>query len=199
MTGRGEGESDEALAVHRLGRSGVQVKLDKGFEEGTYCVWVEYNALSDRIGFSAARRQALEYCGRLKGQLAQVAAGYDLGETEDTSRSGDPRRKRNLEMTFLSFAVTADDGRYHDAAIKEQFRIALLRAQQSATSSRPVRVSSGATAAAIGSSSASTRCWPAKPTGMWTRRRGSGCSPRSRNWPSRRRSGACSTDQARTV
>ena len=33
-------------------------------------------------------------------------------------------------MTFLSFAVTADDGRYHDAAIKEQFRIALLRAQQ---------------------------------------------------------------------
>ena len=130
MTGRGEGESYEALAVHRLGRSGLLAKLDKGFAEGTYCVWVEYDALSDRIGFSAARRQALEYCGRLKGQLAQVAAGYDVGETEDTSRSGDPRRKRDLEMTFLSFAVTAADGLYHDAAIKEQFRIALLRAQQ---------------------------------------------------------------------
>ncbi len=129
MTGLVEGESYEALAVHRLGRSGVQVKLDKGFAEGTYCVWVEYDELSDRIGFSAARRQALEYCGRLKRQLDQVA-GYDVGETEDTSRTGDPHRKRDLEMTFLSFDVTADDGRYHDDAIKEHFRVALLRADQ---------------------------------------------------------------------
>ena len=130
MTGQGEEESYEAIAVHRLGRLGVQVKLDKGFAEGVYSVWVEYDELSDRIGFAAARRQALEYCGRLKRQLAQAAVGYDVGETEDTSRSGDPRRKRDLEMPFLSFAMTADDGRYHDDAIKEQFRIALLRADQ---------------------------------------------------------------------
>jgi hypothetical protein len=33
-------------------------------------------------------------------------------------------------MTFLSFAITAEDGHYHDAALKERFRIALLRADQ---------------------------------------------------------------------
>lgn len=129
MTGLGEGESYEALAVHRLGRSGLLVKLDKGFSPGVYCVYVEYDGLADRIGVTAARKEALDYVTRLKGQLAG-AAGWDLGETEDPSLMSERHRKRDLETTFLSFGVTADDGRFHDAALKEQFRVALLRADQ---------------------------------------------------------------------
>jgi hypothetical protein len=129
MTGRGEGESYEALAEHRLGRSGMLVKLDKGFEAGVYCIYVEFEGLADRIGFAAARRQAMRYAARIKAQLAR-AAGYAVGETEDPSRTGGPGRKRDLETTFLSFTVTAADGRFHDAGLQEQFRLALLRADQ---------------------------------------------------------------------
>jgi hypothetical protein len=129
MTGLDEEESYQSLAEHRLGRSGLLVKLDRGFEEGVYGVCIEYEGLADRVGFSAARRQALDYAGRLRGQL-DGAAGYATGAIEDASRSGDPRRKRDVEATFLSLAVTSDDGRWHDEAIKERFRLALLRADQ---------------------------------------------------------------------
>ena len=40
MTGLGEGEY-EALAEHRLGRSGLVVKLDKGFDPGVYYIYAE--------------------------------------------------------------------------------------------------------------------------------------------------------------
>jgi hypothetical protein len=56
--------------------------------------------------------------------------GHDLGATEDPSRIGGAGRKRDLETTFLSFAVTAGDGRFLDAALNEQFQTALLRTQQ---------------------------------------------------------------------
>jgi hypothetical protein len=129
MTGLGDEESCEVLAEHRLGRTGLRVKLDKGFAQGVYCVYVEYEERADRIGFTAAREQALDYCSRLRVQLAGTE-GYRFGGTEDASGSGDPRRRRDLECTFLSFAVTSNDGRWHDVAMKERFRVALLRADQ---------------------------------------------------------------------
>ncbi len=43
MTGIGDGESGAALAEERLRRTGLQGKLDKGFAEGTYCVYVEFD------------------------------------------------------------------------------------------------------------------------------------------------------------
>jgi hypothetical protein len=129
MTGDGEGETSCVLADHRLGRRGLQVKLDKGFDEGTYCLYVEFEQLAERVGFTAACRSAGEYCTVLKEQLGRLP-GFALGETEDASRTGDPRRKRDLELTFLSFPVEMNDGRFHDAAMQEQFRVAFLRAGQ---------------------------------------------------------------------
>jgi hypothetical protein len=127
MTGDGEEESYSVLAEQRLGRRGLHVKLDKGFDEGAYCVYVEFDALSDRVGFAAARRLAGAYCGLLKEQMSRLA-GCTLGETEDPSRESGPRRKRDLELTFLSFPVETGDGRNHDAALRESFRVASLRA-----------------------------------------------------------------------
>jgi hypothetical protein len=129
MTGDGEGEAYHVMADHRLGRRGLLVKLDKGFDEGTYCVYVEFEQLAEGVGFTAARRSAAEYCAVLKEQLGRLP-GYALGETEDHSRTSDPRRKRDLELTFLSFSVESSDGRFHDAAMREQFRVAFLRAGQ---------------------------------------------------------------------
>lgn len=40
MTDWGEEESEALLGKHSLGRTGVQVKRDKGFEPGVYCVYV---------------------------------------------------------------------------------------------------------------------------------------------------------------
>ena len=129
MTGGGEEETDCVLATHRLGRRGLQVKLDKGFDEGTYCVYCEFEGLSEQVGFTAARRAAEAYCAGLKEQLGR-SPGYVLGETEDASRTSAPCRKRDLELTFLSFPVETSDGRFHDAAMREQFRVAFLRAGQ---------------------------------------------------------------------
>lgn len=128
MTADGE-EAYELLADHRLGRGGLDVKLDKGFADGVYCVYVQFEEAAARMGFAAARRMAGEYCTRLKGQLGR-SPGFTVGATEDGSRSGDPRRRRDLELTFLSFPITADDGRFHDAAMKESFRLAFLRTGQ---------------------------------------------------------------------
>jgi hypothetical protein len=124
-----DSEGSSLLTEHRLGRTGLVVKLDKGFEQGVYCVWIEYDGLADQVGFSAARRQALDYTARLRGQLARMAR-YDIEDIEDASQSGDGRRKRDLESTFLSFAVTTHDGRWRDADVTERFQVALLRANQ---------------------------------------------------------------------
>ena len=120
-------DESETLAEHRLGRSDLLVKLDRGFEPGVYGVTVDYHSLSDRVGFAAARRQALDYATGLHRQLVR-AEGYAIDDIDDASHSGDPRRKRDLECRFIYFALTAEDGRWHDAAVKERFRIALLRA-----------------------------------------------------------------------
>ena len=82
MTGVGENENWAVLAEHRLERTGLQVKLDKGFEEGTYSVYIEFDELASRQGFTAAHRLAERYCAALKGQLALsrgVFAGPNRG------------------------------------------------------------------------------------------------------------------------
>jgi len=129
MTGEREEQSYGVLADQRLSRRGLHVKLDKGFDAGTYCIYIEFDELSDRVGFAAARRSAGEYCALLKEQLGRLP-GHALGETEDHSQNGGPRRRRDLELTFLSFPVETSDGRFHDAAMREQFRVAFLRAGQ---------------------------------------------------------------------
>src|SRR4051812_11745833 len=106
VTEDGDGEGCWLLAEQWLRRSGLGVKLDKGFAEGTYCVYVEFDALADKVGVAAARRKAADYCALLKGHLGQ-GAGYKLGETEDATRHGGRGRKRDLEATFLSFPLTA--------------------------------------------------------------------------------------------
>lgn len=129
MTDWSEEESYESLVNRRLGRSYLLVKLDRGFEPGVYGVCLEYRDLAERIGFTAARRQALDYISRLHGQLAGMA-GYAIDTIEDDSRSGGPGQERDLESQFLYFALMSEDGRWHDNAIKERFRVALLRADQ---------------------------------------------------------------------
>jgi hypothetical protein len=128
MTGEG-GEECELLADEHLARSGLRVMLDKGFAEGTYGVCIDYEELAQRVGFAAARRTARAYGDLLKDQLGRLP-GYALGETEDPACSGGPARKRDLEATFLTFPIEASDGRFHDEAIKAQFRLAFLRAGQ---------------------------------------------------------------------
>lgn len=129
MSGEGEEESFEVLAEHPHPPVGMRVKLDKGFEPGVYCIWLEYEQLAERIGFVAARRKALAYAERLHEQMGRMA-GYNLDGIEDFSKSGDTRRKRDLEHTFLSFSLMSNDGLWHDAAMTRQFQIAPLRADQ---------------------------------------------------------------------
>lgn len=124
-----EGEAETLLADHRLDRLGLRVKLDKGFAAGCYCCYVEYDEAAARVGFTAARRLAVAYGSLLKGQLSR-SGDLRLGEMDDPSRSGDRRRRRDLEATFLSFPVETADGRFRDAAVAEQFRVAYLRAGQ---------------------------------------------------------------------
>jgi len=128
MAGEDE-EFYQVLAEHRLGRQGFNVKLDRGFEEGTYCLYVEFDDLASRVGNSVARQQAREYCALLKGQLAR-SPRCSLGETEDASQNAGPGRKRDLELTYLTFPVLTADGRFHDDAMKKDFKLALVRAGQ---------------------------------------------------------------------
>jgi len=124
-----DGESYEVLVEQRLGRQGLEVKLDRGFEDSVYCVYVEFDGQAGRVGFTAAHRQAEEFCALLNAQLARHSR-HSIGEIEDASRTGDRRRRRNLELTYLAFPVVTADGRHHDDAMKEEFRVALLRAGQ---------------------------------------------------------------------
>lgn len=122
-------ESYEVLVEQRLGRQGLEVKLDRGFEDGVYCVYVQFEGLAARVGFTAAHRQAEEFCGLLNAQLARQSK-HSIGDIEDASRTNDRRKKRDLELTYLAFPVVTADSRYHDDAMKEEFRVALLRAGQ---------------------------------------------------------------------
>jgi hypothetical protein len=124
-----DGESYELLVEQRLGRQGLEVKLDRGFKDGVYAAYVEFDALAGRVGFTAAHRQAAEFCALLKAQLDHHSR-HSIGDIEDASRTGDPRRRRDLELTYLAFPILTADGRPHDDVLKEEFRVALLRAGQ---------------------------------------------------------------------
>src|SRR5581483_6288127 len=87
-------EPYQSLVEHRLGRSDLLVKLDRGFEQGVYGICIVYAPLAERVGFTAARRQALDYAVRLHGQLARLE-GYAIDDIEDDSRTGGPGRKRD--------------------------------------------------------------------------------------------------------
>jgi len=131
MTSNREGDTyGRPLAEQRMGVGGLHVKLDKGFEHGVYCVYVEFEDLAAKTGFAPAHRKAKEYVALLKDELGQLP-GYTLGKIEDSSRQlrGDGRR-RDLEMTFLSFPIETSDRRDHDSTLKEQFRVGCLRTGQ---------------------------------------------------------------------
>jgi len=129
MSIEGDEESWDVLDEYRMSREGLQVKLDRGFEAGTYCIYVEFSDLASRVGFTAARRRAGDYCSLLKAQVDRFA-GHSLGETEDASRSAGRGRRRDLELTFLTFPVVMADGRFRDNAMLQEFRSALLRTGQ---------------------------------------------------------------------
>lgn len=117
------------LARQRLGRTGLEVTLDKGFEPGGYAVTVEYGAAARRDGFTPARRQARHYAARLHGQLSHMA-GHMLGPLDDAALEAGVEQKHDLECTFLTFAVTTDDGSWHDDIMKERLRTACLRTER---------------------------------------------------------------------
>jgi hypothetical protein len=117
------------LCEEPLRRLKSLVKLDRGFDSGTYCIYFEYDGLADDQGFTAARKAARDYASLLRKHFG-AGKEFTVGKIEDHSESADPRRKRDLECTFLSFPVEYADGRWHDAAMKKHFQVALLRAGQ---------------------------------------------------------------------
>jgi hypothetical protein len=125
----GEGEQGALLAQQRLDRKGMVVKLDKGFAEGVYCVYIEFYRLASQVAFTAARRKALENGSWLRGQLSR-GSGLPIGELEDAALAGGRGRKFDLEATYLSFPVTTEDGRFHDGAMRKEFQVALARVGQ---------------------------------------------------------------------
>jgi hypothetical protein len=124
-----EEDTYESLAEHSHPPRGMQVKLDRGFEQGVYGITIEYAEAAHQIGFKAARRQAMIYAALLREQLGNMA-GHILGVTDDASRAGGPHRKFDLENSFLLFDLITEDGHWHDAATTERFRLALLRVDQ---------------------------------------------------------------------
>jgi hypothetical protein len=126
MTGGREEEPYAPLVDAPVYRGGLHVKLDKGFDEGTYYVYVEFDGMSSRTSFAAARRAAQEYCPLLKGELDRLP-GYSTGEIEDSTLTGDSGQNGDLGPNFLCFPIETSDGRYHDDAIKKQFRVAFAR------------------------------------------------------------------------
>src|SRR4051794_16833399 len=104
MTENGDGNSYGLLADQRLGRTGLEVKVDRGFAEGRYGIYLHFDDAAAKVGFTAARRKAAEYFDLLKDQLGRMP-GYRLGATVDESEVGGPGRQRNLEATYLFFAV----------------------------------------------------------------------------------------------
>lgn len=125
----GEDSVEEPLVEQRVAREGLVVKLDRGFDEGTYCVYVHFTELASRIGFAAARRRAEEYCGLLHAQLDRFA-GHSLGETEYASGIGVSRRQRAEDVMYVNFPVVMADGRFRDKAMIKEFQVSVLRTGQ---------------------------------------------------------------------
>jgi hypothetical protein len=124
-----EGFIEPPLIEQRLARDGLLVKLDRAFEEGTYCVYVHFNELAARVGYAAARRRAGEYGGLLRTQLDRFA-GHSVGETEDAFAVGGMRQRKEEEFHYVAFPVVMADGGFRDEAMKKEFRLAVVRAGQ---------------------------------------------------------------------
>ena len=129
MTGEGGKGSENVLAEQRLGRDGLHLKLDHGFERGTYCVYVHFTDLASRIGFVPARHRAEEFAGLLKRQLDRFA-GHSLGEMEYASGIDVRRKQDQPHLMYVDFPAVTADGRFHDEAMKKAFRAAAMRASQ---------------------------------------------------------------------
>ncbi len=130
MTGEGDKESwQEPLIEQRQAREGLVLKLDRGFEEGTYCVYVHFHELTSRVGYAGARQRAEEYCGMLKSQIDRFA-GHTLGETEDAFGAGRSARPKHEQLYYLTFPVVMMGGRFRDQAMKKEFQAAVVRASQ---------------------------------------------------------------------
>jgi hypothetical protein len=129
MEDREEFESGQLLAQHPLRHQKFVVKLDKGFDEGTYAIYIEFDDHAEAKGVRAASKAANDYALLLQQQLAKFD-GFAVGDIEDASRSAARGRRRDLDSTFLSFPVEYADGRWHDHDIEERFRLALARANQ---------------------------------------------------------------------
>ncbi len=129
MREEGSEESVEPLIEQRLAREGFTLKLDRGFEEGSYCVYVHFDELASRLGYAAAHRRAEEYCNLLRAQLERFA-GHAVGETEEASTVGRTRRRKEEDFHYVAFPVAMSDGRYRDATMKKEFQLAVVRAGQ---------------------------------------------------------------------
>ena len=125
----GDEASYQVLVDQPMRREGFHVKLDRGFEEGTYCAYVEFHGLADRVGFTPAHRHAMKYCALLKGEL-DAPFLQTTGDIEDPSLDCDPRRKRDLELAYLTFPIHTHDGKFNDKAMKEEFQVSLMCADQ---------------------------------------------------------------------
>ena len=135
-------EPYQSLAEHRLGRSGLILKLDRGFEQGVYGICIDYAPLAERVGFTAARRQALDYAVRLHGQLARVEE-YTIDDIEDDSRTGMTTPSRSASTSPCCGPI------------------------KSAISIRQASMSKGETIVASVSGNGWRPCWQAMPTGRW--------------------------------
>lgn len=129
MANEGDRESLDPLEKHRMSREGLLVKLDRGFEKGDYCVYVEFDELSSRVGYAAARHRAGEFCELLKTQLDRFA-GHSIGEMTDAIGVGPMQRRKEKDYHHVVFPVVMNNGRFHDNAMLQEFRAALLRAGQ---------------------------------------------------------------------
>src|SRR5689334_16972545 len=92
-------------------------------------VVVQFDARAVGEGVASGHCTDQEFCDLLREQMGR-SPDYKVGRSDDACREGGSGRKRDLEVTFLTLRLKADDGQFDDADVREQFRLALLRASQ---------------------------------------------------------------------
>jgi hypothetical protein len=83
----GDRGPDGLPAGQRPGRTGLEVKLDRGFAAGTCGVIPENDDLAERVGITAARRAAGDYLALPREQFGRVP-GWVREMDEDELRRG---------------------------------------------------------------------------------------------------------------
>jgi hypothetical protein len=97
--------------------------------QGYYLVRVAFDGLLPQLGFLAARQKALAY-GVFVQEALNDRGGCFVGDIDGLSRRGRPRKKLDLERTFVSFLIKSDDGSGYDAFMAKRFRRSLRWADQ---------------------------------------------------------------------